>query len=80
MPGLLGHAMLKPIEAMILGLEDLVTFCDFTVESLDTDDEKKIARVLRRRHENLGHPSNPWFVAMLKVWQTCQRFDTQRMS
>ena len=38
-----------------------------TVEALDTKDEQKIAALLRRCHENLGHPSTARFVAMLKA-------------
>ena len=39
----------------------------YTFESLNTDDEKGLVRVLRRTHENLGHPSTPRFVSMLKA-------------
>ena len=39
--------------------------CVLTVEALDTKDEKKVAALLRRCHENLGHPSTPRFISML---------------
>jgi len=65
----------KLVQAMIQGLKDdeksrqqsMVTYSVFTVESLETDDEKKIVRILKRCHENLGHPSNQRFVSMLKA-------------
>ena len=50
--------------------------CVLTVEALDTKDEKRIAALLRRCHENLGHPSTARFVAMLKAAranETCLR-------
>ena len=40
--------------------------CVLAIEQLDTRDEKKIAMLLKRCHENLGHPSTPRFVGMLK--------------
>lgn len=43
------------------------TNCVLTVEALDTHDDKKIAILLRRCHENLGHPSTARCVAMLKA-------------
>eukprot|EP00435_Cladocopium_sp_Y103_P075952 s11_g70.t1 len=74
----------KLVQAMIQGLKDdeksrqqsMVTYTVFTVEKLETEDEKKIVRILKRCHENLGHPSNQRFVAMLKAAranETCLR-------
>lgn len=60
---------------ILLGLRDdqqrrqqgHVVHCVLTVETLNTQDEKKIVALLKRCHENLGHPSTPRFVAMLKA-------------
>ena len=41
--------------------------CVLTIEAFDTKDEQKIIALLRRCHENLGHPSTPRFIAMLKA-------------
>ena len=38
-----------------------------TVESLNTEDEKKIVQLLKRCHENLGHPGQARFISMLKA-------------
>ena len=38
-----------------------------TVEALENPNEKNIVALLKRCHENLGHPSTPRFVAMLKA-------------
>ena len=45
----------------------------YTFESLNTDDEKGLVRVLRRTHENLGHPSTPRFVSMLKAARASEK-------
>ena len=44
-----------------------VEHCVLTVEALNTTDERSIVKMLRRCHENLGHPSTPRFIAMLKA-------------
>ena len=63
------------VNAMIKGLmldkekrkQDAVSHCVLTVEALDTQDDKAIMRMLRRCHENLGHPSRQRFIAMLRA-------------
>ena len=66
----------KPlVNAMIAGfLEDReqrkqseVMHCVFTIESLGLENEKKLATMIRRCHENLGHPSKARFISMLKA-------------
>ena len=44
-----------------------VEHCVLTVDALNTTDERALVKMLRRCHENLGHPSTPRFVAMLKA-------------
>lgn len=66
----------KPlVNAMIAGfLEDReqrrqcqATNCVYTIEFLDVKDQKKLATMIRRCHENLGHPSQARFISMLKA-------------
>ena len=62
-------------EAVLLGLRDdkarrqqsKAVHCVLTIESLDNPNEKKVIALLKRCHENLGPPSTPRFVAMLKA-------------
>ena len=41
--------------------------CVLTVEGLNTQNEKKMAAIVRRCHESLGHPSQAKFLSMLKA-------------
>ena len=41
--------------------------CVLTIEDLQQNDERKISTLLKRCHENLGHPSTPRFLGMLKA-------------
>ena len=44
------------------------------VEELENQsDERKIASILRRCHNNLGHPSTPKFIAMLKAARASEK-------
>eukprot|EP00435_Cladocopium_sp_Y103_P063185 s737_g24.t1 len=47
--------------------------CVLTVEALEQPDDKKVAMLLRRCHENLGHPSVPRFIGMLKAARATER-------
>ena len=72
-----------------------VVHCVLTVEGLDENkqDDKRIAVLLKRCHENLGHPSTPRFIGMLKAaratekciqiakglrYTTCEQFQQQK--
>ena len=66
-PKQLVHAIIKGLlEDKHAKDMDEVTNTVYTVEALETQDERNLARILRRCHENLGHPSTARFVAMLK--------------
>ena len=52
-----------------------VVHCVLTVEGLDENkqDDKRIAVLLKRCHENLGHPSTPRFIGMLKAARATEK-------
>ena len=52
-----------------------VVHCVLTVEGLEEHkhDDKRVAMLLKRCHENLGHPSTPRFIGMLKAARATEK-------